>query len=46
MYALHPDVFTLAEFFLFKVALLIVFIAGLCRLVREEVRRVFRARRD
>ena len=46
MYALQPDVFTLTEFFLFKVALLVVFIAGLYRLVREEVRRAFRTKRD
>jgi hypothetical protein len=46
VYALHPDLFTLTELFLFKAALLVVFIAGLYRLVREEVRRVFRPRRD
>jgi hypothetical protein len=39
VYALQPDVFTLIEFYLFKVALLIIFIAGLYRLVRKEVRR-------
>jgi hypothetical protein len=39
VHALHPDVFTLIEFYLFKVALLIVFMAGLYRLVRREVGR-------
>ena len=39
LHALQPDVFTLIEFYLFKVALLIIFIAGLYRLVRKEVRR-------
>jgi len=39
VYALQPDVFTLIEFYLFKVALLIIFIAGLYRFVRKEVRR-------
>jgi hypothetical protein len=39
VHVLHADLFTIVEFYAFRVALLIIFMAGLYRIVREEVRR-------
>ncbi len=37
MHALNFDIFTVIEFYAFRIALLVIFVAGVCRVIRPEL---------